>query len=153
VASIVGTPPSGKRAPVPVESNAVVVKVAPAAAPAPGPGPGPTGGVEGEKAKCAAFAGTVVLKGAAGPKRHKFTVKVSARGIKTITFYLDGRKVKTLNAPAHGKDFSIKINPRKLKSGSHKISATAVLASPACGTLKLARIFIHPRRGIPRFTG
>jgi uncharacterized repeat protein (TIGR01451 family) len=142
VATIVGTPPPGQGAPVGQESNKVVVKVAPA------------GGVisEKEQAKCAAFAGAFVLKGAAGPKHNKFTVTVTAKGIKTITFYLDGRKVKTLKAP-HGKNFSVKINPGKLKFGPHKISATAVLADPACGTLKRVTIFIHPKRGIPHFTG
>ena len=93
VASIVGTPPPGVGPPVPGESNKVVVKVAPA--PGVVPGPGPAGGVEGEKAKCAAFAGTFVLKGVGGPKRHKFTVEVKSAGLKQVTFFLDTRKIKT----------------------------------------------------------
>ena len=127
MASIVGTPPPGVGPPVPGESNKVVVKVAPA--PGVVPGPGPAGGVEAEKAKCAAFAGTFVLKGVGGPKRHKFTVEVKSAGLKQVTFFLDTRKIKTFapSGSSHPKFFKVKIYPGKLGKGPHHVSAVGVL--------------------------
>jgi hypothetical protein len=113
-------------------------------------------------AKCAVLAGKSVLKGATGPKRHKFTVKISSKGIKTVTFYLDGRKIKTLPAPAARraaakKDafFTITVDPRKLKYGPHTVSVTAELNDPQCGPIKLTTAFVHPRTGsrVVKFTG
>jgi uncharacterized repeat protein (TIGR01451 family) len=145
VASITGTPPAGQGAPVAVESNVVVVKA-------------PEPKKEVIPAKCAVAEGKFVIKGASGPKRHKFTVKVSASGVKRITFYLDGRKIKTINASSskHSSGFfTITIDPRKLKHGPHMVSVTIELNDPQCGPVKLSAVFVHPRseQGRPNFTG
>ena len=91
VAAVEGTPPPGQGAPVRVESNMVVVRAVE-----------PKGQVIGEKvgppAVCAVKPGTLVLKGVGGPKRHKFTVEVRSAGLKQVTFFLDGRKIKTFSA-------------------------------------------------------
>ena len=51
----------------------------------------------------------------AGSRRSPFSVRIPSFGIKEITFYLDGHKLKTLKASQakHG-EFSLTINPSKL---------------------------------------
>jgi hypothetical protein len=96
------------------------------------------------------------LKGAAGPKRKPFSVKTSARGIKLITFYLDGRKIETLkqSQAKHGK-FTIKINPLKLSLGAHKLVAKAIMSDAACTSPAHSSVFVRPlsQRAKPKFTG
>jgi hypothetical protein len=157
VASIEGTPPPGQGGPIGRESNQVLVNAIE-----------PKNG--GLPAKCAALAGKFVLKGATGPKRHKFTVKISSKGIKSVTFYLDGRKIKTLPASAAKRTakkhaaakraaaknfFTITVDPAKLKFGPHTVSVTAELNDPQCGPIKLTTVFVHPRTGsrVVKFTG
>jgi len=150
VAAVEGTPPPGQGAPVRVESNQVVVKaIEPAGQIVP----------KGEVAPavCAVKPGTLVLKGVGGPKRHKFTVEVRAGDLKQVTFFLDGRKIKTFTAStsARAKFFKVKINPAKLRKGPHHISAVGVLKDPLCAPVKAAAVFVHPGPGArrPNFTG
>ncbi|HXN39068.1 MAG TPA: hypothetical protein VN892_13595 [Solirubrobacteraceae bacterium] len=104
-------------------------------------------------AKCAQSA---ALSGAAGPKRKTFTVQTSARGIKLITFYLDGHKLKTLkqSQAKHGK-FTLKIDPLKLSLGAHKLVAKTVMSDPACTSPAHSSVFVRPvsQRTKPKFTG
>jgi hypothetical protein len=96
------------------------------------------------------------LRGAAGPKRKPFTVQTSSRGIKQITFYLDGRKLKTLKqAQARHGLFTIKINPLKLSVGAHKLVAKTVMSSPRCTSPAHSSVFVRPvsERAVPKFTG
>jgi hypothetical protein len=144
VASVQGTPPAGQGGPIGRESNVVVVKA-----------------LEPKNevipAKCAVAQSKFVLKGASGPKRHKFTVQVSSKGVKRITFFLDGHKIKTITASSakHSSVFTIKVDPSKLKHGPHMLSVTIELADPQCGPVKLSTVFVHPRseRGRLHFTG
>jgi hypothetical protein len=165
VASVEGNEGTGKKTSnevivnVPPESNQVVLK---ASEPK----------TEQLPAKCAALAGKFVLKGATGPKRHKFTVKISSKGIKSVTFYLDGRRIKTLPAAAARRStkkhaaakraaakkdafFTITVDPHNLKYGRHTVSVTAELNDPQCGPIKLTTAFVHPRAGssVVKFTG
>ncbi len=150
VAAVEGTPPPGQGAPVRVESNMVVVRAVE-----------PKGQVIGEKvgppAVCAVKPGTLVLKGVGGPKRHKFTVEVRSAGLKQVTFFLDGRKIKTFNASKASvpKFFKVKINPAKLGKGPHHVSAVGLLADPQCAPVKASAVFVHPGSGArrPNFTG
>jgi len=45
-------------------------------------------------------------------------------GVASVTFYLDGRKLKTLTAKnAHKGEFTILIDPAKLSVGVHRLAA------------------------------
>jgi hypothetical protein len=124
----------------------------------------PKQGVEGFKTPTVIPGGTTTTKcvqsaalsGAAGPKRKSFSVKTSARGIKLITFYLDGRKLETLkqSQARHGK-FTIKINPLKLSLGAHKLVAKAIMSDAACTSPAHSSVFVRPlsQRAKPKFTG
>jgi len=150
VAAVEGTPPPGQGAPVRVESNQVVVRAVE-----------PKGEVAPEKAKvpavCAVKPGTLVLKGVGGPKRNKFTVEVKSAGLKQVTFFRDGRKIKTFTASSspHAKFFKVKIDPRKLGKGPHHVSVVGILADPKCAPVKASAVFVRPGTGArrPNFTG
>ena len=96
------------------------------------------------------------MGGISGPQRRPFTVRVSSRGVKRITFYIDGHRVRTLQrSQAKGGQFSIKINPRRLSYGPHRVSFRTVMLNPTCATAASARTFVRPfaARVAPRFTG
>jgi hypothetical protein len=96
------------------------------------------------------------MGGISGPQRRPFTVRVSSRGVKRITFYIDGHRVRTLQrSQARGGQFSVKINPRRLSYGPHRVSFKTVMVNPTCATAASARTFVRPfaARVAPRFTG
>ncbi|HTQ67279.1 MAG TPA: hypothetical protein VMI13_01165 [Solirubrobacteraceae bacterium] len=98
----------------------------------------------------------IVLKGVAGSKKKPFTAHISALGVKELTFYLDGRKLKTLKAPnTKNGEFAVKIDPRKLHYGVHKVSAKAVMTETACAPIARIAAFIRarPAKIKPKFTG
>jgi uncharacterized repeat protein (TIGR01451 family) len=108
------------------------------------------------KAVCSVSEPSLTLHGATGPKRVKFTVHIGSLGIKKITFYLDGRKLKTLNASqAKNGVFSLTINPRKLSYGAHRVSVKTVMSSSACANIARSAVFVHAHAGAvsPEFTG
>ena len=97
-----------------------------------------------------------VLHGASGPKQDVFTVEVSSTGIRQITFYLDGHKLSTLKqSQAKHRKFALKIDPRKLSFGAHRVSVSTVMSNPDCARVALANVFVHARtaRAVPKFTG
>ena len=108
------------------------------------------------KAVCAISESSITLNGGSGSKRKPFTIHLPALGIKQVTFYLDGRKLKTLSASQakHGV-FSVTLDPRKLSYGAHKLSVKTVMADSACAPVARAAVFVHPRasRVSPKFTG
>ncbi len=166
-ATVTGTPEG--EAPIILTSNPVEVKVPASKTPKTEPKTEPKSGtpgieVEGVKvtkppaiipaAICESASG---LRGATGPKRKTFTVQTSSRGIKQITFYLDGRKIKTLkqSQAKHGK-FTIKINPLGLSLGAHRLVAKTVLSNADCKTSPAhSGVFVRPasQRTVPKFTG
>ncbi len=132
VASVTATPPG--EPPLTISSHEVQVNVSTE--------PAAKTGV-GASAEC--HVPTPALQGATGPERGTFTVHVSASGVKQITFYLDGRKVKTLKASqAKRKAFSLKINAEKLSYGAHRLSFKTVMASAACAETSAGRVFVRP---------
>jgi uncharacterized repeat protein (TIGR01451 family) len=153
IATITGTPSGGS--PLTKESNPVEVTVParPAAVATPEkPVEVARGGVK--PAVCEASPPS--LRGATGPKRRPFTVQISALGIDRITFYIDGRKLKTLKQPqAKGGKFKIRIDPRKFSHGAHVLSVKGTSSNPACGTIAQAGSFVRPFTAARRvkFTG
>ncbi len=140
-------------------SNPVEVKVP--AKPGPPPkGPGttnqtlPPGG--GSLPRCEREGSPPVLRGASGPRSGPFTLQMSSQGIKRITFYLDGRKLKTLaQSQAKAGKFTITIDPRKLSYGPHKVSLTALKNNRNCASIARSGAFVRPftAHKPPKFTG
>jgi hypothetical protein len=122
----------------------------------PGAGPGsthplPEGGV---LPRCEAS--QPVLHGASGPKRGTFTLQVSSAGIKRITFYLDGRKLRTLTpSQAKAGKFTIKIDSGKLSYGAHKVAIKTLMSDANCAFSARSGVFVraHTQRVVPKFTG
>ena len=107
-------------------------------------------------AKCTLSESLIVLHGASGAKHSRFTVRISALGIKQITFYLDGHKLKTLTAGQAKKgEFNVRIDPAKLHYGAHRVSLTTVMNESVCPAIARAAVFVHPRPALvkPKFTG
>jgi uncharacterized repeat protein (TIGR01451 family) len=108
------------------------------------------------QAACTVNETSIVLGGVSGPKSKPFTAHISALGIKELTFYLDGRKIKTLSA-ANAKNgvFSVKIDPRKLRFGGHKVAVKAVMTEAVCEPIARTAAFVRPRpaKVKPHFTG
>jgi Big-like domain-containing protein len=97
-----------------------------------------------------------ILRGASGPKSGTFTAQVKSAGIKQITFYLDGRKLKTLRSEqARRGTYSITINPRSLAYGQHKLSVKTLPADVNCAAVARTGVFVHPRaqQAVARFAG
>ena len=124
----------------PKESNSVVV----------------TAAKQEVKAVCTVSESGIVLKGVSGSKRHPFTVHISSVGIKQITFYVDGHKVKSLkSSQARNGQFSLRINPRRFGYGAHTVSVKATATEPACANIARSGVFVRPRPPAikPNFTG
>ena len=161
-ASVTGTPPG--EAPLTQSSNPVEVNVpaepgplgSPAATPGaiPGAGPGPLAAplIEVHGARCVS---RPVLHGASGPKHGVFGVQISSQGVKHITFYLDGRKLKLLKqSQSKGGKFTIEINPSKLSYGAHKLLIKMVMSNPNCASIARSGVFVHPQQEVaPKLAG
>ena len=79
---------------------------------------------------------------------------VPARGVKSVTFYLDGRKLATLTKPSHQR-FSVTIDARNLGFGVQRLTAKVTMRSSSCASAELAGEFIHvkPNSLSPQFAG
>jgi hypothetical protein len=161
VASVTGTPPGGppvKEPSGPVEVNVPVTTTPSSQSPSPQtPSPASTVAPPARKGveavKCEA---QPTLRGVSGPKRAPFKVHVSSTGIKQITFYLDGRKLKTLKQSQAKKGmFTVTIDTPKLSFGAHRLSFTTLMTNTNCSKKTSSKVFVHPfsARVRPKFTG
>jgi hypothetical protein len=97
-----------------------------------------------------------ILRGASGPKSDAFTARINSAGIKQITFYLDGRRLKTLRSgQARRGTYSITINPRTLAYGHHQLSVKTLPADVNCAAVARTGVFVRPRpqQAVARFAG
>jgi plastocyanin len=107
--------------------------------------------------------GTVAVKPTAisklsGPTScvsSRFTARVTGQNIARVVFYLDGKRVKTLTKPNHGKQFTLTLTPKQI--GSHVRHIKAVVTyKPATKTKpKTLRMTaqVCPAHVKPFFTG
>ncbi len=144
-AGVTGTPPHSEGSPVTHTSNTVVVEVPPTPTPPAQPplssgGNTPSSGtvlsstVNQAQSGVLAFASATApaLKGPQGCVRSSFQVSINAAGVASVTFYLDGRKLRTLTAKnAHKGRLTIELNPAKLKVGAHRLTAKITMVLPA----------------------
>jgi hypothetical protein len=188
--TLTGTPPEGDGTPVEHSSNTVEVTPQPAAPPAPEPPapvvpapgsstPAAQGGVLASKSEQApgttgttgvSSAKTAVvptlkltlprLKGPQGCVRSSFRASVKSAHVASITFYMDGHKLKTLTARNARKGLlSITIDPTSLHVGPHKLSAKITMVKTSAsskalkGTRKRTVLRCDPAVVTPKFTG
>jgi uncharacterized repeat protein (TIGR01451 family) len=146
-ASIEGNENAGKET-----SNKVVVNVT--AAPVSPPVSPPA--KQQVAAACDVSESAITLRGASGSRKKPFSVSVPSLGIKEITFYVDGGKLKTLTAAHAVKgQFVVSIDPRKYHYGAHKVSVKTVMSNAACAKIARSGVFVRarPARIVPKFTG
>ena len=100
--------------------------------------------------------GSARLGARTGCQGRPFTVRVKGRSISSVVFSIDGKRVKTVRAAGSNTTFTLKVDPRKFKPGSHKVVAR-VSFDPASGTpaRSLATRFSRCVRAAqaPSFTG
>jgi hypothetical protein len=97
----------------------------------------------------------VVLRGLAAKVRQSLSVHVTALGVKSVTFYLDGRKLKTVTK-AKNQRYAIKVSARGLGYGRHRLEARVKMRNATCSTAAARAAFVKVRPAIvrrPQFTG
>jgi hypothetical protein len=78
---------------------------------------------------------------------------VAAPGVASVTFYLDGRKLKTLTKPTDQR-FSIAIDVQRLSLGVHRLRVAVTMDRSSCANAA-TETFIHVESAslAPTFTG
>jgi hypothetical protein len=98
------------------------------------------------KASCVAV--PVFLRGVFGTRAGSFVARLTALGVKSVTFYLDGHKVGTVTK-SHDHFFSITINTAPLSFGMHHLVAKVTMKNTSCKGVRREGSFVH---GVPPFS-
>jgi hypothetical protein len=107
-------------------------------------------------------AGERILPGSArllaptGCASRAFNARVSGQNVAKVVFKLDGKKVKTLTAPNAGTRFQIRVNPKKMRIGVHRIVATVTFKAETKKAPQTFRVSFQrcaKKLALPRFTG
>jgi hypothetical protein len=172
-AGVTGTPPAGAGEAITHTSNTVVVTVTPSS---PGGGGGGGGGTStstpgsgvlsssvtqppASGVLAAALASVPRLRVPQGCVRTRFRVSIKSAGVHSVTFYLDGHKLKTLTYKnAHSGLLSLQIDPSKWKVGVHRVLAKITMTAPGATKATTASRTAHvvrcrPAVLTPKFTG
>ena len=104
-------------------------------------------------AQTACVRSPIALHGVAETVTNSLSAYVPAAGVKSVTFYLDGRKLKTLTKPSDHR-FSIAINARTLSYGVHRLRVAVTMDRSSCAN-ETAETFIRTRSAsaAPTFAG
>jgi Bacterial Ig domain len=97
----------------------------------------------------------VVLRGLSSKVRTAVSVHVTAIGVKSVTFYLDGRKLKTVTQSKNQR-YSLKVSARGLGYGRHRLQVKVTMRNATCATAAASRAFVKVKPTIirrPQFTG
>gem|GEM_PF-2912953 len=140
---VVCTPPPG-----PAPPGGTVCETPPVVC-TPPPGPAPAGGT-----LCAR--GTAAIRGRTGCQGTAFNVVVRGRQIQRVIFALDGRVVRSLTRPNSGSQYVLKVNPRTLRNGVHRVIARTVFRSQSGTRPRVLRVTFsrcQRRAAAPAFTG
>jgi hypothetical protein len=99
-------------------------------------------------------ASPVHLTGVIGKVRNSLSAHLTGLGVKSVTFYLDGRRLLTVTSPRHGR-FSITINATRLAYGAHRLVAKATLINRNCARISRAGTFVRVKAAavLPVFAG
>ena len=100
--------------------------------------------------------GVARLLGPTGCQAKAFNARVRGTKIKTVVFVLDGKKVKTLRKPNRKGLFQLRVNPKRMRVGVHRLVAN-ITFDPKSGTkpksLRLSFQRCAKKFVAPRFTG
>lgn len=100
--------------------------------------------------------GTARLSGRTGCLARSFNARVRGTQITRVVFLVDGKVVKTLTRPNLGGSYAVRINPRSLRFGLHRIVARVRFTSGSGTRAKVLRLrFQRCAKALvsPRFTG
>jgi hypothetical protein len=79
---------------------------------------------------------------------------VSGTSIKSVAFFVDGRRVKRVTAPDAGGRFTLTMNCAHLRVGAHRGKATVAFQAGVSPTRRTLRFQItRARQSRPQFTG
>jgi hypothetical protein len=92
----------------------------------------------------------VALRGVPDIVTKSLSAYVAARGVESVTFYLDGRKLKRLTKPMDQR-FSIAIDARTLSYGVHRLQVAVTLDRSSCANVA-AGTFVHAKPDSPPST-
>ena len=85
----------------------------------------------------------VPLLGRFGQTIYKtFKARVTSLDVKSVTFYLDGKKLKTMTK-SHGGFFTITIGLSKVGKGLHTVKARVILKDKSCKPIIKHGSFVH----------
>ena len=115
----------------------------------PPPGPAPAGGE-----LCAR--GTAAIRGRTGCAGSPFRVTVRGRQIATVVFSLDGRVVRRLTRPNSGSTYVLPVNPRRLRTGVHRVIARTTFTRQSGTRARTLRVTFSKcarQASAPAFTG
>jgi hypothetical protein len=87
---------------------------------------------------------------------RNFNVQVTGRQIRSVVFYLDGKKVKTLARPNLGTRFALAVLPNSLTRGSHRVLAVTYFTNASQTKFRTLRVVFQrcARKAVsPKFTG
>ena len=103
---------------------------------------------------CVPSPSSTSLKGVPEKTRRTIRPYITATGVKSVTFYLDGRKIKTVSKPS-GFRFGVTIRTTSLGSGAHRVTARVTLKDVNCARTAAARTFVRVESAAiaPSFTG
>jgi hypothetical protein len=125
----------------------------PASSPAPA-APAPAGAVEAARAVAP---GRARIAGARTCPVRAFNVRVTGRSIRRVTFSVDGRRVGTVTRPDRLGRWQVRINPRRLRVGTHRVVARVefIRGAGRARTLRTSfRTCARPAaQSAPSFTG
>ncbi|MEA2444339.1 MAG: hypothetical protein QOJ12_1631 [Thermoleophilales bacterium] len=100
--------------------------------------------------------GSARLSGPDGPVTGPFTVTVTGREIRRVTFYVDGRRRATIRSRPGRTRFKLSINPRGQSGRAHRVTAHVTYTQRSrtpTTTLRLTYRRIVTAPHVPRFTG
>jgi hypothetical protein len=115
----------------------------------PPPGPAPAGGE-------LCVRGTVQISGRTGCQGSPFRVTVSGHQVVRVVFTLDGRRVRVLTKPNSGTRYVLPVNPRKMKTGVHRVIARITFTKSSGTRARTLRVVFSRcvrRAASPSFTG
>ena len=100
-------------------------------------------------------AGSARISGPSRPVGGPFNVTVTGTAIGSVTFYLDGRRIRTIRARPGQTRFVVRIDPRRQSTRVHRITARVRFRRPQGGSTTRRYTYrpVAPAPVPPRFTG
>ena len=90
------------------------------------------------------------------PRNNTVAATVTGKKIVKVTFYVDGKKVKTLTKPNKGTRWVLPLNVKRLAYGAHRVRATVQFSKASHTKAKSLRFSFsrcHGAAAQPKFTG